>query len=94
MLTADFAGNGVELDVPVHVKDTGDRSYIAALNATPYHVDTVKTDGNTIQTAPHNFTYSGGGDGQMKVFYDNTTADDNTKAVTFDLATRSRQYNG
>ena len=86
MLAADFAGEGVELDVPTHVKDEGDRSYIAILNAPPYHVDTVSADGNSLVTAPHNFTYSGGGDGQMRVYYDNTTADDDTKAVTFDLS--------
>ena len=86
LLAADFAGEGVELDVPVHVKDEGDRSYIAILNAPPYHVDTVSADGNSLQTAPHNFTYSGGGDGSMRVFYDNTTADENTKAVTFDMS--------
>ena len=86
MLAADFAGEGVELDAPVHVKDEGDRSYIAILNAPPYHVDTVSADGNSIVTAPHNFTYSGGGDGQMRVFYDNTTADNTTKAVTFDMS--------
>ena len=86
MLAADFAGEGVELDVPVHVKDEGDRSYIAVLNAPPYHVDTLSADGNSLVTAPHNFTYSEGGDGQMRVFYDNTTADETTKAVTFDLS--------
>ena len=52
MLAADFAGEGVELDVPVHVKDTGDRSYIAVLNAPPYLVDTVSADGNSLVTAP------------------------------------------
>ena len=86
MLAADFAGEGVELDIPVHVRDTGDRSYIAVLNAPPYHVDMVSADGNSLVTAPHNFTYSGGRDGSMKVFYDNTTADEKSKAVTFDLS--------
>ena len=86
LLAADFAGEGVELDVPVHVKDTGDRSYIAILNAPPYHVDTVSADGNSLTTAPHNFTYSEGGDGRMRVYYDNTTADEETKSVTFDLS--------
>ena len=46
----------------------------------------VSSDGNSHLTALHNFTYSGGGDGKMKVFYDNTTADDSTKAVTFDMS--------
>ncbi len=49
-------------------------------------MDTVSADGNSLVAAPHNFTYSEGGDGHMRVFYDNTTADEKTKAVTFDLS--------
>ncbi len=85
LVAADFAGEGVELAEPVHFVKKGDRSYVSVLNAPPYHVDNISDDFVSLQDDPKNFTYSNGGDGSMKVFYDYASASDESKEIKFTL---------
>ncbi|MBQ7578821.1 MAG: hypothetical protein IJT21_11215, partial [Synergistaceae bacterium] len=86
LVAVDIASEGVELDKPTHIKTKTARNYIAVLNAIPYHVDTVSTDGKTLSTQPVNFTFSDGGDGNMKVSYGKSTVDSTTNTVKQDLS--------
>ena len=88
LVAVDLAAEGVELDTPVHLRKKSNRSYIAALNAVPYHVDTVNADGSALTGGePVNFTYSefmNGGD--MSVSYGKSTTDSTTNTVKMDLS--------
>ena len=88
LVAVDLVGEGVELDKPVHLRKKSNRSYIAALNAIPYHVDTVSADGSDLTGGePVNFTYSefmNGGD--MTVSYGRSTTDSTTNTVKQDLS--------
>ncbi|MBQ3398623.1 MAG: hypothetical protein IJG51_07035, partial [Synergistaceae bacterium] len=81
LIAADFAGEGVELDKPVHLKKRSQRSYVAALSAVPYHVDNVSADGSALTEQPTNFTYS-----DMTVSYGRSTTDTTTNTVKQDLS--------
>ncbi|MBQ3458570.1 MAG: hypothetical protein IJG30_06390, partial [Synergistaceae bacterium] len=81
LIAADFAGEGVELDKPVHLKKKSQRSYVAALSAVPYHVDNVSADGSALTEQPTNFTYS-----DMTVSYGRSTTDTTTNTVKQDLS--------
>ncbi|MBQ9404260.1 MAG: hypothetical protein IJU15_04680, partial [Synergistaceae bacterium] len=81
------AGEGVELGTPTHLRKTSNRSYIAALNAIPYHVDNVNSDGTALTKQPTNFTYSDAlNGGSMTVTYGKTTTDSKTDTVKQDLS--------
>ncbi len=86
LVAADIASEGVELDKPVHIRKKSARSYVAVLNAIPYHVDTVSADGSALSAQPVNFTFSDGGDGAMKVSYGKSTVDSTTNTVKQDLS--------
>ncbi|MBQ9574860.1 MAG: hypothetical protein IJR27_06250, partial [Synergistaceae bacterium] len=87
LVAVDLASEGVELGRPVHLKQTFNRSYIAALSAIPYHVDTVGEDGTYISEQPVNFTYSDSTNGgKMTVEYGKSTTDSNTNSVQQDLS--------
>ena len=81
LVAVDIAGEGVELDKPVHLKKKSQRSYIAALSAVPYHVDNVSADGKALTEQPTNFTYS-----DMTVSYGRSTTDSTTNTVKQDLS--------
>ena len=85
---ADMAGEGVEPDPPVHLRKTSDRSYIAVLNATPYHVDTVSTQGEALPKASQsvNFTFSEGKNSKINVSYWKSTLSSETNNVKQDLS--------
>ena len=86
-VAVDMAGEGVELGTPTHLKKKSNRSYIAALSAIPYHVDTVNTDGTALTTQPVNFTYSDASNGgNMTVTYGKSTTDSKTDTVKQDLS--------
>ena len=57
IVTSDFAGEGIELGKPLHIVRTADRSYMAVLQAPPYHVDNIAADGQSLTLAPVNFSY-------------------------------------
>ena len=87
LVAVDMASEGVELGKPVHLRKNSSRSYIAALSAIPYHVDTISTDGTALTAQPVNFTYSdkyNGGD--MTVSYGQITTDTQTNLVQQDLS--------
>ena len=88
LVAVDMAGEGVELGTPTHIRKTSNRSYVAALSAIPYHVDTVNAEGTDLTGGePVNFTYSefmNGGD--MTVSYGKTTVDSSTDSITQDLS--------
>ncbi|MBR1603411.1 MAG: hypothetical protein IJ667_08225 [Synergistaceae bacterium] len=90
LLADDFAGEGVLLDKPVHLKKNLNRSYIAVLDAVPYHVDTLAKDAKTLQSQPYNFTYSHEGSktdgGRMEVYYGSSTTTNDTNKLDFDLS--------
>ena len=87
LVAVDLASEGVELDKPVHLRQKSNRSYVAVLNAIPYHVDTVSADGTALQEQPHNFTYSEYlNGGNMTVSYGKSTTDSTTNTVTQDLS--------
>ncbi|MCR5347308.1 MAG: hypothetical protein K6E38_05970 [Fretibacterium sp.] len=88
LVAVDLAGEGVELGTPVHLRKKSNRSYIAALNAVPYHVDTVKEDGTALTGGqPVNFTYSDvSNGGNMTVSYGKTTTDSKSDTVKQDLS--------
>lgn len=88
LVAVDMASEGVELGPPVHLRKTSDRSYVAVLNAIPYHVDTVSADGTALpeQSQPVNFTFSDGGDGKMNVSYGQSTLTSETNTIKQDLS--------
>ena len=88
LVAVDMAGEGVELDTPTHLRKKSDRSYVAVLNAIPYHVDTVDTDGKPLSEAaqPVNFTFSDGRDGSMNVSYGQSTLTSETSSIKQDLS--------
>ena len=60
LVAADFLSEGITLGSAVHVKRPTDRSYTAILQAPPYHVDNIATDGMSLTTEPVNFSYVNG----------------------------------
>ena len=57
LVAADFTGEGIELGTPTHIINPADRSYMAILQAPPYHVDNISADGKSLTTTPTNFSY-------------------------------------
>ena len=91
LVTADFANESLMLDKPSHVQDDHDESYVAVIQALPYHVDNVDQNGN-LTAQPINYTFSGFGDnsdnikGDMSVSYTTTQTSSEQKNVSFGLA--------
>ncbi|MBQ7733030.1 MAG: hypothetical protein IJT58_03315 [Synergistaceae bacterium] len=86
-VAVDLASEGVELGRPVHIRKKSNISYIAALNAIPYHVDTVNKDGTALTEQPVNFTYSDASNGgNMIIEYGQSTTDSTTNTVKQDLS--------
>ena len=87
LVAVDLAAEGVELGTPVHLRKKSNRSYVAALNAIPYHVDNVNEEGTDLQKDPHNFTYSEAmNGGSMTVSYGKSTTNNQSNTVTQDLS--------
>ena len=57
LAAADFTGEGIELGRPAHIINPSDRSYMAILQAPPYHVDNIALDGKELTLTPTNFSY-------------------------------------
>ncbi len=91
LITADFANESLMLGKPSHTQDEHDESYVAVLQALPYHVDNVDADGE-LTDEPINYTFSGFGDmsggikGEMSVRYNITASESQNKNVSFGLA--------
>ena len=91
LVTADFANESLMLDKPSHVQDDHDESYVAVIQALPYHVDNVDQNGN-LTAQPINYTFSGFGDlsdgikGDMSVSYTTTQTSSEQQSVSFGLA--------
>ena len=87
IVAVDLAGEGVELDTPTHLRKKTNRSYVAVLNAVPYHVDTVNEDGSALSEQPVNFTYSEFmNGGNMSVSYGRETTDSTSNTVKQDMS--------
>lgn len=95
VITADFAGEGasvlgnVVLGEPVHSVTGQDLSYVAVLQALPYHIDNVNTNG-TLDPGPTNYSFSGfngdEGNGDMSVKYVLSASDSESKKISFNMA--------
>ncbi|MBQ3458249.1 MAG: hypothetical protein IJG30_04730, partial [Synergistaceae bacterium] len=91
VITSDFANESLMLGEPHHTQDDHDESYVALLQALPYHVDNVDSNGN-LTAKPTNYTFSGFGDmadgiaGQMRIAYSSTRASEESKSASFGLA--------
>ena len=89
LITSDFTNEVLMLGEPVHTMDTHDESFIAVLQALPYHVDNVDTNGN-LTDYPINYTFSGfagdEGNGQMSVSYTNTQESSGSSSVSYKMA--------
>ena len=89
VITADFANESLMLDKPSHTVDDHDESYIAVLEAFPYHIDNVDIHGN-LTSYPINYTFSGftgdEGNGEMNVIYTKTEITSSDRDVSFVMA--------
>lgn len=82
LVAADFLGEGVELEEPVHLKVEGERTYAAILQTTPYHVDNIPVPWDSDQTPKvTNFTYST----ELKTSYTHESTSEAGQDVTFDM---------
>ena len=82
LAVADYASEGAELGVPEKtVSDIKDRSYLAILQAPPFHVDNLTADGTTLQAKPRNFTYRNG----SEVSYSKSTGSSSKEVVSFEM---------
>lgn len=83
IVAADFLGEGVELEAPVHLKVEGDRTYAAILQTPPYHVDNIPVPWDSDPTTPKltNFTYSSG----LKTAYIHSSTSETGQDVNFDM---------
>lgn len=80
-VTSDFAGEGIELGRPLHLVRTADRSYMAVLQAPPYHVDNIAADGKSLTLAPVNYSYIKG----ASTTYAKSSNETEKKNVKFDI---------
>ena len=79
LAAADYASEGVMLADAQKIVDSENRSYLAILQAPPYHVDTLTADGSARQAAPTNFNYRPG----SKVEYSHESSTSESKSVEF-----------
>ena len=81
LIASDFAGEGIELGRPVHLVRAADRSYMAVLQAPPYHVDNISADGKSLTLAPVNYSYIKG----ASTTYAKSSNETEKKNVKFDI---------
>lgn len=86
VITGDFANEVLMLGSPSHRVDDHDESYVAVLQAFPYHVDNIDINGNRTDS-PINYTYSdfsgNEGNGKMNVKYSKTQDSQTEQDVSF-----------
>lgn len=80
-VTSDFAGEGIELGKPVHLVSPAHRSYMAVLQAPPYHVDNIAVDGSALTLTPTNFSYIKG----SKTTYAKSSSESEKKNIKFNI---------
>ena len=89
VLTSDFANEVLLLGEPTHTVDDHDTSFVSVLQAVPYHVDNVGTDGE-LKDYPINYTFSGfegdEGNGKMSVTYKKSSSSSQNNDVSFNMA--------
>ena len=79
---ADFIGEGLELEAPVHVKVEGERTYAAILQPPPYHIDYIPVPWEADQTPKlTNFTYAPA----LKSTYSHKTEGSTAQDLKFDM---------
>ncbi|MBQ9595184.1 MAG: hypothetical protein IJR35_04925, partial [Synergistaceae bacterium] len=81
LIASDFAGEGIELGRPVHLVRAADRSYMAVLQAPPYHVDNIALDGKSLTLTPTNYSYIKG----ASTTYAKSSNETEKKNVKFDI---------
>ena len=92
VITGDFANESLMLDKPKKTVDKHDESFVAVIQAFPYHVDNVDTHGNLLHDTvrPVNYTYSefdrDEGNGYLRITYSNTSTKSVDKTVSFGMA--------
>lgn len=82
LVAADFADEGISLGKPTRIVRNGDRSYLAVIQAPPYHVDTVTVDGQSISPTPVNFSYVKG----SNVKYSNKDTSSSSTNTKYDVS--------
>ena len=80
-VAGDFASEGIELGKPTFTTRTRDKSYMAVIQAPPYHVDTISADGKTVTTQPVNFSFTKG----AHVSYGKSDQKSKTQMSKFDM---------
>ncbi|MBR0251340.1 MAG: hypothetical protein IJQ77_09675, partial [Synergistaceae bacterium] len=89
VITGDFANEVLLLGKPSHNVDDHDESYVAVLQAFPYHVDNVDIHGN-VTDSTINYTFSGftgdEGNGEMNVTYSKKDTSQAEQDVSFGIA--------
>ena len=89
VITGDFANESLMLDKPSHKVSNHDESYVAVLQAFPYHLDNVDINGNRTSYLI-NYTFSGfngdEGNGEMNVAYSKTQSSQSEQDVSFGMA--------
>ena len=84
LTAADFIGEGVELEAPVHLKVKGNRNYAAIIQTPPYHVDYIPVPWESDQTPKlTNFTYSSA----LKSTYTHKKEGSTAQDMKFDMKT-------
>ena len=84
LAAADFVGEGVELEAPVHLKVGGNRNYAAIIQTPPYHVDYIPVPWESDQTPKlTNFTYSSA----LKSTYTHQKEGSTAQDIKFDMKT-------
>ncbi|MBQ4402608.1 MAG: hypothetical protein II832_10605 [Synergistaceae bacterium] len=81
LVAGDFASEGIELGKPTFTTRTRDKSYMAVIQAPPYHVDTISADGKTVTTQPVNFSFTKG----AHVSYGKSDQKSKTQMSKFDM---------
>lgn len=81
LVAGDFASEGIELGNPTFTTRVRDKSYMAVIQAPPYHVDTISADGKTVTANPVNFSYTNG----AHVSYGKANKDAKTQMSKFDM---------
>lgn len=81
LVAGDFASEGIELGRPVFITQPRDKTYMAVIQAPPFHVDTVSADGKTVTANPVNFSYVSG----AKVSYGKKSSNSQVQTTKFDM---------
>ena len=84
-MTANFLGEGMKLGDPIKVTIPVDNDYLAILQAMPYHVDNISTNGKTLTAEPQNFTLRQ----DTKVTYTNTSTSADQSNLTYSMTKKA-----